>query len=93
MRLSEERISYLSRLILDTLWKEDLMDLEREEVVLQEIKRTMRDFLRVEDEVDEMVRRKIRSMSRIIPEGGREWEILYKKFFEEEMRKRGFGTP
>lgn len=40
--------------------------------------------------MDELVRRKIRSMSRVIPEGGREWEILYRRFFEEEMRKRGF---
>ena len=90
MRLTEERISHLSHLIVDALWRDDLMDFDREEVVLQEVKRTIRDYLKVEDEVDELVRRKIRSMSRVIPEGGREWEILYRRFFEEEMRKRGF---
>lgn len=90
MRLGEERISHLSHLIVDTLWKDDLIDFDREEVVLQEVKRTIRDYLKVEDEVDALVRKKIRSMSRIVPEGGREWDILYRRFFEEEIRKRGF---
>ncbi len=89
MRLGEERISHLSHLIVDALWKDDLIDFDREDVVLQEVKRTIRDYLKVEEEVDGLVRRKIRSMSRVIPEGGREWDILYRKFFTEEMRKRG----
>ena len=43
---------------------------------------------RVEDEVDTFVRQKIAKLSRRVPEGGREWEILYRKYFGEEMAKR-----
>ncbi len=90
MRLSEDRISHIAHLIIDTLYREDMVDFQREEIALNEVKRSMTDYLRVEDEVDEIVRNKIHSMSRVIPEGGREWDVLYKKFFKEEMEKRGF---
>jgi hypothetical protein len=88
MRLSEERISHIAHLIHDGLWKDDIVDYTSYESALQEIKRTITDYLRVDDDVEEKVRQKIRSMSRSIPEGGREWEILYKKYFDEEMGKR-----
>lgn len=90
MRLSEDRISHIAHLIIDTLYREDMVDFPREEIALNEVKRRITDYLRVEDEVDEIVRGKIHSMSRVIPEGGREWDVLYKKFFKEEMEKRGF---
>jgi hypothetical protein len=37
--------------------------------------------------LDEIVRQKIRSLSRPVPPGSREWEILYRKYREEEMKK------
>jgi hypothetical protein len=37
--------------------------------------------------VDELVRKKITSQKRDFPEGGREWEILYKQYYQEEMEK------
>jgi hypothetical protein len=37
--------------------------------------------------VDELVRTKITSQKRDFPEGGREWEILYKQYYQEEMDK------
>ena len=88
MTLSEDRISHIAHLIHDGLWKDDLVDYTTYESALQEIKRTITEYLRIDDDVEEKVRQKIRSMSRVIPEGGREWEILYKKFFNEEMTKR-----
>ena len=66
------------------------MDFADDERALQEIKRTIRDYLKVEDEVDTAVRQKIRSLSKPIPEGSKEWEVLYKKYFEEEMARRRF---
>ena len=37
-----------------------------------------------------MARQKIRSIKRYIPEGSKEWEILYKQYFQEETDKRRF---
>lgn len=90
MRLSEDRISHIAHLISDGIWNDDLVDFVDDNKVLIEIKRTITDYLKVEDEADTAARDKIRSLSRNVPEGGREWDILYKKYFEEEISKKKF---
>ncbi len=90
MRLSEERISHIAHLISDGIWKDDMVDFVDDEKVLREIKHAITAYLKVEDEADTAAREKIRSLSRDVPEGSREWEILYKKYFEEELGKRRF---
>lgn len=90
MRLSDDRISHIAHLIFDGVWKDDLVDFKNEEKALIEIKRAIADYLKVEDEADTIARDKIRSLSRDVPEGSREWDILYKKYFEEEASKKGF---
>lgn len=89
MRLSEDRISHLSHLILDKLVQDRTVDLvQAEDRVLREIKRTISSELQFEDEADTAARRTIQSLSRRIPEGSREWDVLYRKYFEEEMNRR-----
>lgn len=88
MRLSEDRISHLAHLASDGIWKDDLADFTDDERALREIKRAITDYLKVEDEADTDARKKIRSLSRDVPEGSREWDILYKKYFEEEIAKK-----
>jgi hypothetical protein len=55
---------------------------------LREAKGAFQAFVRAEEEVDAFVRQKIGRLARRVPEGGREWEILYRKYFEEEMSRR-----
>jgi len=86
-RLSESRISHLAHLIVDGLWKEDMADFPNEARALMETKSMLADFFNVEDRVDEIVRHKIQSLSRPIPTGSREWDILYRKYMEEELKK------
>ena len=89
MRLSEDRISHLSHLIQDMLIRNRNIEiLETEERVLRETKRTIADELKFEDEADEAARRTIQSLSRKVPEGSREWDVLYRKYREEEMNRR-----
>ena len=87
-RLSESRISHLAHLIIDGLWKNDLADFPNEGRALAEAKHTLHNFFQQEDQVDDRVRRKIESLSRFVPPGSREWDVLYRKYFEEEMRKQ-----
>ena len=91
MRLSDDRISHISHLVFDAVWKDDLVDFPDENKALLEIKKVITSFLKVEDDADSAARNKIRSLSRGVPEGSREWDILYKKYFEEEVSKKGFG--
>jgi len=89
MRLSEDRIYHLSHLIQDMLIRDRNIEiLETEERVLRETKRTIADELKFEDEADEAARRTIQSLSRKVPEGSREWDVLYRKYVEEEMNRR-----
>jgi hypothetical protein len=87
-RLSESRISHLAHLVIDGLWKNDLVDFPNEGRALAEAKRILHEFFQQEDQVDDRVRKKIQSLSRFVPPGSREWDILYRKYFEEEMRKQ-----
>lgn len=89
MRLSEDRISHLSHLILDMLMQDRSVDaVQPEDKVLREIKRTITEELRFDDDADTVVRTMIQSLSRKVPEGSREWEVLYQKYREEELRRR-----
>ncbi|MFQ5465081.1 MAG: DUF507 family protein [Thermodesulfobacteriota bacterium] len=89
MRLTDDRISHLAHLVSDGIWKDDLADFTDEGKVLSEIKRAITDFLMVEDEADTRARDKIRSLSRHVPEGSREWDILYRQYFDEEVSRKG----
>ncbi len=92
MRLSEDRISHISHLVLDVLMQARNVDaLQPEERILREIKRTFTDELKFEDEADAAARKTIQSLSRRVPEGSPEWDVLYRKYFEEEMRRRKKG--
>lgn len=86
-RLSEDRISHLAHLILDGLWKDDLADFPNEGRALAETKRILHEFFGREEHLDETVRKKIQSLSRAVPQGSREWDVLYRKYLEEELKK------
>ena len=89
MRLSEDRISHLSHLILDMVVQNRNVDvMQAEERLLRDIKLTITNELKFEDEADTAARRTIQSLSRKVPEGSREWDVLYRKYFEEEMNRR-----
>ncbi len=89
MRLREEKITHLAHLILEGLRKDEAVEfLDDDARILREIKKVFQEELHVDEEVDEAVRRKLLSYSRKIPEGSPEWDVLYQKFFREEMIKR-----
>jgi hypothetical protein len=90
LRLSEDRVSHIAHRITDKLWKEDLVDFTSDEKALRSVKETLKAYLSVEDAADLAARAKIRSLSRDIPEGGREWDVLYSKYLEEALAKKNF---
>ena len=87
-RLSESRISHLAHLVLNGVRGAKLAEFPNEGRALAETKRVLHEFFEREDHVDEIVRQKISSLSRHVPPGSREWDILYRKYFEEEARKQ-----
>jgi hypothetical protein len=88
MRFSEGRLSYLAHQIVATLRGEGLAEIENERHVLNAIKQALDAQRDREGQLDELVRRKIASLSRKVPPGSREWDILYQRYLEEEHRKQ-----
>ena len=88
MRLSEGRISHLAHLIMSGLSQQRLAEFPSERRALLETKQALNDFFQRDDQIDDIVRHKIGSLSRHVPPGSREWDILYRKYFEEESRKQ-----
>ena len=87
MRLSRDKVNLLSHQITETLASFDEVEFieDRNTIRLAVIDILMK-WLKKEEEVDKAARHKIESQKRAIPEGSAEWEILYRKYYEEEMR-------
>ena len=93
MMLSEDKISHLSHVLLKGLMQQGMVELvEDEGTIRREIKRTIVSELKVGEEIDQIVRKKLQSFSKKLIEGSPEWEVLYKKFFREEEIKKGRAT-
>ncbi|MFZ5906020.1 MAG: DUF507 family protein [Nitrospirota bacterium] len=90
MMLSDDKISHLAHVLLKGLTEKKLIQVEEDEgKVRTEIKRTIVSELKVGEEIDTVVRKKLQSFSKKMVEGSPEWEILYKKFYREEEIKKG----
>lgn len=87
-RLSDNRIAALARIAVRVMAAEGEVVSER--AALVEARRILAEHFQRDDKIDEIVRRKIASLSRQVPPGSAEWEILYRRYFEEETRKRKF---
>lgn len=92
MRLSDEKISHLTHVLLKGLLdKKVIAPLADEGIIRREIRRVIVNELKIAEDIDNMVRKKLNSYSRKIHEGSSEWEILYQKFFEEESAKKALS--
>ncbi len=89
MRFSDDRLAHLAHLVRDALRKEKLVTIVDEDKALREIRKSLIDYFKVEEVADETARAKIASLKRDVPEGSREWDILYRKYVEEELSKKG----
>lgn len=87
MRLSREKVNVLAHRLADKLASIDEIEfIEDRNTIRLAIVDALTKWLKKEEEVDQEARRKIESQKRNIPEGSAEWEILYRKYYEQEMR-------
>jgi hypothetical protein len=90
MRLSREKIVRISHRIIDHLvGSEDVDFVEDRDTIRQEIVLILQNLLKEEERVDAEVRRKIGSQKKEIPEGSAEWDVLYRKYYSEELKRMG----
>ena len=90
MRLSQEKVNKLAAVITETLAAmKNVEFLEPYEDVRGELRRILEGLLKEEHKIDQAARQKIESQRRVILEGTAEWDILYRKYYNEEVKKLG----
>jgi hypothetical protein len=89
-RLSREKINFLSKLILNQLFENDQVEFfdEPNEIRLSIVK-SIEEEINLYGLIDKKAIEKIQSQKKAIEEGSREWEILYRKYYNEEITKLG----
>ena len=92
MRLSREKTIRLSHVITDVLVAgEDVEFVEDRATIRQNIVDILIGLLKEEEQIDAQVRQKIGSQKKEILEGSEEWEVLFRKYYAEEMRRMGIA--
>jgi uncharacterized protein len=90
MRLSREKIIRLSHVITDLLVATDDVEfIEDRDTIRQKTVAIIQELLKEEEAVDTEVRKKITSQKKEILEGSEEWDVVYRKYYAEEMRRLG----
>jgi hypothetical protein len=90
MRLSREKTVRLSHKIIDVLVSLDQVEfIEDRDTIRLEIVNILQALLKLEDQVDTEVRLKITSQKKEILEGSEEWDVLYRKYYSEGLKRMG----
>lgn len=90
MRISRDKLNKLAHVVADTLAETDEADfLEDRNTIRQEARKILEKLLLEETKIDQAARLKITSQRKIILEGTQEWEILYRKYYNDEVKKLG----
>jgi hypothetical protein len=90
MRISRDKLNKLAHTVADTLADIDNVGFnEDRNTIRQEARKALENLLTEEARIDTAARQKIASQRKIIMEGSQEWEILYRKYYNEEVRKLG----
>lgn len=90
IRLSREKVNFLARQILDSLFENDQVEfLDEPNEIRLIIVRSIEDEMKLYDSIDRRAIEKIESQKKSIKDGSREWEILYRKYYNDEISKLG----
>jgi hypothetical protein len=90
MRISRDKSNKIAKAAFEAIKEvEDIEFIEDPQTIRQEIRATLERLLTEEEGIDKAARQKIESQKRTIIEGTAEWDILYRKYYNEEVKKLG----
>ena len=93
MRLTREKVVRISHQIIDLLVQSNEVEfVEDRDTIRQHVVQTMTNVLKEEERVEQEVRRRITSQKKEILEGSEEWDVLFRKYYSEELRRMGIST-
>lgn len=89
-RLSRDKLNVVARGVSEALAQmDDIEFIEDKNTIRLEVRRLLEEMLKEEEKIDQAARQKIESQRRTITEGSTEWDILYRKYYNEEVKKLG----
>ncbi len=90
MRISRDKLNKLAHVVADTLADIDAVEFQEDRnTIRQEARKALEKLLTEETRIDQAARLKISSQRKIILEGSQEWDILYRKYYNDEVKKLG----
>jgi hypothetical protein len=90
VRVSRDKVNKVAHVITDALAETDELDfVEDRNTIRLEVRRILEELLNQEEKIDQAARHKIENQKRTILEGSQEWDILYRKYYNEEVKKLG----
>ena len=90
LRLSRDKVNKLAHVVTDALAETPQADfVEDRNTIRLEVRKVLEELLNQEARIDQSARQKIESQKRTILEGSQEWDILYRKYYNEEVKKLG----
>ena len=90
MRISRDKLNKIGHTVADSLAEIDEVEFrEDRNTVRQAARAIMEKLLMDETKLDQAARLKIQSQRKIIPEGSQEWDILYRKYYNDEVKRLG----
>ncbi|MGA9471907.1 MAG: DUF507 family protein [Terriglobales bacterium] len=90
MRISRDKVNKLAHVVTDAVADMDSVDfIEDRNTIRLEVRKILEELLMQEARIDQEARRKIESQRRTIIEGSEEWTILYRKYYNDEVKKLG----
>ena len=90
MRVNRDKVNKVAHVVTDALAAMDEVEfVEDRNSVRLEVRRLLEELLNQEERIDQAARQKIDSQKRTILEGSQEWDILYRKYYNEEVKKLG----
>jgi hypothetical protein len=90
VRVSRDKVNKVAHMVTDVLAETDALDfIEDRNTIRLEVRKILEDVLNQEEKIDQAARHKIENQKRTILEGSQEWDILYRKYYNEEVKKLG----
>jgi len=90
VRVSRDKANKVAHVVVDALAEMDELDfIEDRNTIRLEVRKVLEELLNQEEKIDQAARHKIENQKRTILEGSQEWDILYRKYYNEEVKKLG----
>jgi len=88
--VGRDKSNKVAHVVTDALAEMSEVDfVEDRNTIHLEVRRLLEELLNQEAKIDQTARQKIESQKRTILEGSQEWDILYRKYYQEEVKKLG----